>query len=116
WNKRTPFQIMLQARKVRAPGTTEGKVIIESGKLASAIAAAPIRYADPHHASARTSRCCSQSMIKKTPRKPGMHTAANDNVGISRLADCRLTVSSISTPACDRRVCRTAAGKILLRQ
>jgi hypothetical protein len=43
WNKRTPFQIMPQARKVNAPGTTEGNVMIESGILASAMAAAPIR-------------------------------------------------------------------------
>jgi len=56
WNKRTPFQIMPQARKVNAPGTTEGNAMIGSGMLASAIAAAPIRYAEPHHASARTLR------------------------------------------------------------
>jgi hypothetical protein len=43
WNKRTPSQIMPQARKVNAPGTTEGNVMIESGMLASAMAAAPIR-------------------------------------------------------------------------
>ena len=52
-----------------APGTTEGNAMIGSGMLASAIAAAPIRYAEPHHASARTLRCCSQSMIKKDAEK-----------------------------------------------
>jgi hypothetical protein len=43
WNRRTPFQIMPHARKVNAPGTTGGNVIIGSGMLASAIPEAPIR-------------------------------------------------------------------------
>ena len=45
-----------------------------------------------------------------------MHTATNDSVGRSRVADCRLTVSSISTPACGLRECQTVAGKIPFRQ
>ena len=43
WNSRTPFQIMPQARKVKAPGTASGNLINGVGMLHSAIDEAPIR-------------------------------------------------------------------------
>ena len=43
WNRRTPFQIMPQATKIKAAGTSGGSVNNGDGALHSAIDEAPIR-------------------------------------------------------------------------